>query len=155
MPALSSEEIVELEDDEFEAHWDDRFANISRVYSLRPGHVLTQEDFDAIQAYDEQNRKDEETATSALHAGYMQGLREGGSTDIEKMEQRNSRLLVEKSVEYMMRRVAENRLKEVRQHVKDFLHALDRGYLNCKDDSAFIDALRTCVSKPESEKPSE
>lgn len=136
MPALSSEEIVELEDDEFEAHWDDRFANISRVYSLRPGHVLTQEDFDAIQAYDEQNR-------------------EGGSTDIEKMEQRNSRLLVEKSVEYMMRRVAENRLKEVRQHVKDFLHALDRGYLNCKDDSAFIDALRTCVSKPESEKPSE
>lgn len=30
---------------------------------------------------------------------------------------------------------------------KHFLYALDRGYLNCKDDSEFIDALRRAVAR--------
>lgn len=33
-------------------------------------------------------------------------------------------------------------LAEARQHIRDFIRALDRGYLACKDGSAFIDALR-------------
>lgn len=41
----------------------------------------------------------------------------------------------------------EQRLSDLSQHVRDFLFALDRGYLDCKDDSAFIDALRVAVAK--------
>lgn len=31
--------------------------------------------------------------------------------------------------------------------IRDFLHALDRGYLACKDDSAFIDDLRAALAE--------
>ena len=150
---MKDEEIIELSDDEFEAHWDDKFAAISRVYSLRPGHTLTQDDFDAIQKFDADFRENEQTATDAFHAGYMQGLREGGSADIEKMQQRLSVRLVEHSVDKALRGFAETRLQEVTQHVRDFIHALDRGYLDCKDDSAFIDALRAIASPPEAQAP--
>lgn len=42
--------------------------------------------------------------------------------------------------------IAEARVREMEGHIRDFIHALDRGYLACKDDSAFIDALRDCIS---------
>ena len=35
---------------------------------------------------------------------------------------------------------------EMRAAIRDFLFALDRGYLDCKDDSAFIDGLRTALN---------
>ena len=40
---------------------------------------------------------------------------------------------------------AADRIEWLEQEIKDFLYALDRGYLACKDDSAFIDALREAV----------
>ena len=38
-------------------------------------------------------------------------------------------------------------LAEVRGHIRHFIYALDKGFLDCKDDSAFIDALRQAVAK--------
>lgn len=38
------------------------------------------------------------------------------------------------------------RVKELEGHIRDFICALDRGYLACKDDSAFIEALRHAVA---------
>ena len=41
--------------------------------------------------------------------------------------------------------------ESVLQAAKDFLYALDRGYLDCKDDSEFITALRTAVDNETSQ----
>jgi len=41
---------------------------------------------------------------------------------------------------------ARSELAELRQHVKDFLCALDRGYFPWDGKSAFVDALRGAVS---------
>lgn len=121
--------------------------SISTVYGLRPGHVLTQEDFDAIQHFDRHFRDEDNNAVEAFHRGYTQGLREGGSADIEAMSEKLSEETTLLAVQKGMRTVAEDRLAEAEQHVRDFIRALDKGFLDCKDDSAFIDALRVIAKR--------
>lgn len=41
----------------------------------------------------------------------------------------------------------ELQITRLRVAVRDFLFALDRGYLACKDDSAFIDDLRVALAE--------
>lgn len=148
---MKDEDTIDLSDEDFDAHWDDKFATISAVYSLRPGHVLTQDDFDAIQKFDADYRENEQSVLAAFHCGYTQGLREGGSADIEKMQARLDRRSIELGVEKAMRGIAETRRDEVVGHVRDFIKALDKGYLNCKDDSAFIDALRAVAQSAQAD----
>lgn len=83
------------EDAKFEAEMD----AVSTVYSFRPGHVLTQADFDAIQLFDAVSRRDQERAIDAFNKGYEQGLREGGSADIAAMANRVDVLRMEATVE--------------------------------------------------------
>jgi hypothetical protein len=106
---VTDEEMLELSDEQFDAHWDKIMDATSTVYSLRPGHVLTQADFDAIQTHDQHYRDGEETATAAFHRGYKQGLREGGSADIEQMREKLDAQFVQHSVDKAMRRFAEKR----------------------------------------------
>ena len=143
--------MLKLSDEAFNAVMDRREDAIATVYSLRPGHTLTQADCEAIQLWEEVNREEDNRATDVFHRGYTQGLRECGSADIEKMKERlddRGNLL---AVEKAMRRFAEDRLDETERHVRDFIRALDRGYLDCKDDSAFIDALRTIAERTTSQ----
>lgn len=131
---MTDEEMLKLTDEQFEAHWDDKFAAISRVYSLRPGHTLTQEDFDAIQKFDEDYRENEQTALDALHTGYTQGLREGGSADIEQMQAKIDKQFCELGVEKAMRSLADDRAASWRdelhlalaQHRDDLRHPPER-----------------------------
>lgn len=58
---------------------------ISTVYSLRAGMVLTDQHYEAIQAFDRHARRDEERATEAFHRGYHQGLAEGGGADVSTL----------------------------------------------------------------------
>jgi len=124
--------------------------SISTVYGLRPGHVLTQADFDAIQHYDNHHRCEDNRAVEAFHRGYTLGLREGGSSDIEQMKAQLDEKMVRLAAEKAMRGFAESRLDETEQHVRDFIRALDKGFLDCRDDSAFIDALRTIAERKSS-----
>lgn len=130
---MKDEEILALPDDEFEKHWDDQFDAISTVYGLRPGHVLTQEDFDAIQKFDADYRENEETATAAFHRGYMQGLREGGSADIEEMREKLDKQFCEHGVDKAMRRLAERRCEELIEAAQA-LGAMPEGYCFCSKD---------------------
>ena len=86
--SMKDEDTVDLSQDDFDAHWDAKFDAIARVYSLRPGQVLTQEDFDAIQKFDADYRENEETALQAFNSGYRRGLTDGGSADIAKLSEK-------------------------------------------------------------------
>jgi len=121
---MTNEELLALPDDEYEAHWDDKFAAISCVYSLRPGHTLTQEDFDAIQKFDADFREGEQTAVDAFHAGYKQGLRDGGSADIEKMQAKLDVRFCEHAVDRTMRKLAEERCAKLAEVVAEARRAI-------------------------------
>lgn len=99
---MKDEDTINLSDDAFEAHWDAKFDTIATVYGLRPGHTLTQEDFDAIQKFDADYRENEETALHAFHTGYKRGLMDGGSADIAAMsarlDEKTGRLSLEKAM---------------------------------------------------------
>lgn len=95
--------------------------SISRVYGLRPGHVLTQEDYDAIQHYDKHNRDDEENAIDAFNRGYQQGLLQGGSADIVKMQARLDENFTKHGVEKAMRMWAERRVDDLQSALKNLL----------------------------------
>lgn len=83
------------EADSFEKEMD----AVSTVYSLRPGHVLTQADFDAIQLFDAVSRRDQDRSIDAFSRGYEQGLREGGSADIAAMSKRLDSVRADATVE--------------------------------------------------------
>lgn len=65
---------------------------ISRVYSLREGHTLTLQDYEAIQTFDQASREDQERAADAFHRGYEQGLREGGTAEVADLKKQISDL---------------------------------------------------------------
>ncbi len=92
--------------------------SISSVYSLRVGHTLTQNDYDAIQNFDKHYRSQEDNAIEAFHRGYTQGLREGGSADIEKMQERLDGKQVQLSVEKAMRHYTEARCDKLHKALK-------------------------------------
>lgn len=106
---MTDEELVTCSQEEFDAHWDKIMDATSTVYSLRPGHTLTQADYDAIQEHDRYYRENDEAATTAFHRGYMQGLREGGSAEIEELHKRIDKQFVEKGTQMAMRMLAEQR----------------------------------------------
>jgi len=95
--------------------FNDLMGSISRVYSLRVGHTLTQDDFDAIQHFDKHFRTQDDNATDAFHLGYTQGLREGGSADIEQMQARLVGKQGELAVEKAMRHFAEKRQEQLHE----------------------------------------
>lgn len=105
--------------DDFEAE----MAAISTVYGFRPGRVLTQEDWDALQLYEKVNRRDEGRATDAFHDGYMQGLREGGSADIEEMRKRMDDQFCRHGVDKAMRKLAEDRCDTLRRLLSEAVEA--------------------------------
>lgn len=92
-----------------EAEFEREMAATSTVYGLRPGHTLTQADYEAIQLYDRVSRRDQQQNIDAFNSGYQAGLRDGGSADIAEMDSRLSRMLVNIGVEKMMRRLADQR----------------------------------------------
>lgn len=96
-----------------EAEFEREMAATGTVYGLRPGHTLTQADYDAIQLYDKVCRRDESRAIDVHHKAYTAGLRDGGSADIVKMDEQISDLIVKKGVEQMMRTLAERRGDEI------------------------------------------
>lgn len=104
-----------------EEEFEREMAAISTVYGLRPGRTLTQEDFDAIQLYDKVQRRDEQRATDAFHDGYMQGLREGGSADIEEMRRKLDDQFCRHGVDMMMRKLAEDRCDKLQTALKNLL----------------------------------
>lgn len=102
----------------------------STVYSLRPGHTLTQADYDAIQLYDQVSRRDQQQNTDAFNSGYQAGLRDGGSADIAEMDCRLSRMLVDKGVEQMMRLLAEQRGDAILEALVGVMDILGRAESN-------------------------
>ena len=119
---MTDEELLALPDAEYEAAWDSIFDDISTVYSLRPGHVLTQEDFDAIQRFDKHYRDQEESGTDIFHRAYQQGLREGGSADIVELKNKIDAQFVKYAAEKAMRAFAEqccDRYRDALQAILD------------------------------------
>ena len=104
-----------------EQEFEREMAAVSTVYGLRPGHTLTQEDFDAIQLYDKTQRRDEQRAIDCFHDGYMQGLREGGSADIEEMRRKLDEQFCQHGVDKVMRRLAEDRCDKLTSALKNLL----------------------------------
>lgn len=131
---MTDEELLALPDGEYEAAWEGIFADISTVYSLRPGHVLTQEDFDAIQRFDQHYRDQEEAGTAIFHRAYQQGLREGGSADIVELKNKIDLQFVELATEKAMRAFAERRNDELRKAVQ----TLRDGYADAAAGLAYV-----------------
>ena len=88
-------------DAEFEAEMD----AVSTVYSLHPPMVLTDAQYQAIQAFDASSRRDQERATEAFHRGYQDGLVRGAGSDVaaltNKADDARMALTVEKALRKM------------------------------------------------------
>lgn len=54
-------------------------------------------------------RRDQQRAIDAFHDGYMQGLREGGSANIEEMRRKLDEQFCRHGVDRAMRKIAEDR----------------------------------------------
>ena len=79
---------------------------ISRVYSLRAGHTLTLQDYEAIQTFDRASREDQERAVDAFHRGYKQGLTEGGTAEVADLKKQISRLSTNLAAERALKTIA-------------------------------------------------
>lgn len=121
---MKDKDTVNLSDDAFKAHWDEKFNAIGRVYSLRVGQTLTQEDFDAIQKFDADFRENEQSVTDAFHAGYTQGLRDGGSADIAQMRAKLDEQFIQFGVEKAMRKFAEREASELMEALQGVMPIL-------------------------------
>lgn len=110
--------------------FNDLMGTISQVYSLRVGHTLTEDDYNAIQRFDEHFRSQDDNAIDAFHLGYKQGLREGGSADIEQMQAKLDAKQSELAVEKAMRYFAEKRKDEITEALKGAMDILARAESN-------------------------
>lgn len=88
-------------DAEFEAEMD----AVSTVYSLRPGAVLTERQYEAIQAFDAAMRRDQERAVDAYHRGYQDGLMHGGGTDVASLSNKVSELRLSLTTERALKKM--------------------------------------------------
>lgn len=113
-----------------EAEFDREMNATSTVYGLRPGHTLTQADYEAIQLYDKVSRRDQERAMDVHHKAYTAGLRDGGSADIAEMDRRLSEMIVEKGVEKMMRVLSDQRADEILAALVGVMDILGRAESN-------------------------
>lgn len=122
---------------QMDAEFEREMEATSTVYGLRPGHTLTQSDYEAIQLYDKVSRRDQENNTVAFNTGYKSGLRDGGSADIVKLHEQISDLIVKKGVEAMMRTLAEQRCDEMHAALVGVMDILGRAESNASGTPEF------------------
>ena len=88
-----------------EEQWEAVMDATSRVYGLRPGHTLTEDDVAAISLYDAHSREDQERQLDAYHRGYQDGLHSAGGSDLADLHNRLESKISDLGVERALRKM--------------------------------------------------
>lgn len=99
------DEMIERSEEE----WQDFEEGTMLLYSLKPGHVLTEADIKSLTFADDCRRNDDESATDAYHKGREEGLRERGGDELFDLTMRHEKAVADKAVERAMKVFAEAR----------------------------------------------
>jgi hypothetical protein len=102
--------------------FDELMDDMQVLYAMRAGHVVSQDDIDALNRLDAHYRSEEERATDAYHRGWTDGLRKSGGERLVEAEELASERWAEASAQKVMRGFAEQRADELQGLLRE-LHA--------------------------------
>ena len=99
--------LLEMSDDDFEAAMSADEDATATVIGLRPGHVLTQADYEAIQHFIEYSEAEQEHALQSFTKGYRAGLARAAGTDKARLIEERDAARAETRVYKAMQEVRE------------------------------------------------
>jgi len=100
------------------SQFDKEMDAMSTVYALRPGHVLTQADYEAIQLFDKVCRDQQELANQAFHRGYKDAIRHYKGVEFSSLVDQIDSMKNDIAAARLMRRLAEEKLKEMERNMQ-------------------------------------
>lgn len=118
------------------------------LYAMRAGHVVSQDDIDALNRLDSHWRSEEERATDAYHRGWTDGLRQGGGESAVAADARADEAWIESASQKMMRALAEQRVDALREAAQPLANYIG-GWADLHDSelvSVRVDALRNLAA---------